>query len=164
MAFNWFTYLVNQVSRKTEMYSLNLSTIIDKIIRKPLSCIDLSISVMGHCHLIKIMSFSKLVYLLHAIPFLLSHSNITTLNSCWFYLEGQKTLDCKIFKPGVAPQFLNTFASTCQLLKCVLILNICIKDCDPCTVIVLYFTVINLCTKYLYCCGLQPKVKQYVKR
>lgn len=62
---------------------------------------DLCISLVGRCHLFNMVSFTRLLYPLQAIPLLLKHKNVTLLNKVFtfYFVVEQETTNSFMYLP-----------------------------------------------------------------
>lgn len=78
------TYLGIKIGRRPEsLYSLNYVPLINKILAELGRWSHLPLPLLGRCHLIRMMSFARLLYPLQTLPLLIKHRDITKLNSAF---------------------------------------------------------------------------------
>lgn len=81
LAKNHITYLgINIGKDPSSIYHLNYPELIGKITKELEAWNTLPISLFGRCHLVKMVSFARLLYPLQTIPLLLRHSDIQKIN------------------------------------------------------------------------------------
>lgn len=79
-----YQYLGIKIGKTSEsLYTLNCPPIFKKITEELKRWTNLPISFLGRCHLLKMMSFSKLLYPLQTLPLLIKHQDNATMNKAF---------------------------------------------------------------------------------
>lgn len=82
VAKSHITYLGIKIGKlPSSIYHLNYPPLLSKISQELNAWMDLPLSLLGRCHLIKMVSFARLLYPLQTIPLLLLHKDVSLLNS-----------------------------------------------------------------------------------
>lgn len=89
---NHIKYLGIKIGRTSDTLSnLNYAPLITKVLEDLQRWERLPLSFCGNCHLIKMLSFSRLLYPLQMLPLLLKHSDVARLNTAFTsFLWSQK--------------------------------------------------------------------------
>lgn len=107
----------------SSLYYLNYPTFIRKIVRELDIWKDLPLSLFGRSHLVKMISFSKLLYPLQTLPLLLRHSDINKLTKAIqiFIWQGKSTriklqkLYLDKHEGGLGPPNIRVYNIACML-------------------------------------------------
>lgn len=87
-------YLGIRIPRKaTDIYSLNYSPLFKKITQELHNWRNLPLSLLGRCHLIRMVSVARLLYPMQVIPLLLKHKDVQLLHRAFtsFIWRGKKS-------------------------------------------------------------------------
>lgn len=81
VAQSHITYLGIRIGKlPSSLYNLNYPPLLKKISQELANWMDLPLSLLGRCHLVKMVSFARLLYPLQTIPLLLQHKDTKILN------------------------------------------------------------------------------------
>lgn len=82
VAKSHITYLGIKIGKlPSSLYHLNYPPLVSKITQELNTWMDLPLSLLGRCHLIKMVSFARLLYPMQTIPLLLHHKDVISLNN-----------------------------------------------------------------------------------
>lgn len=84
VATHFLTYLGIKIGRTPEtIYSLNYPPLFGRILDDLHRWVHLPLSLMGRCHLVRMMGFYRLLYPMQTIPLLLKHRDVRDLQSAF---------------------------------------------------------------------------------